>query len=155
MRLTVIGAILALSAMACGEKKADQAQAAAAPAVAEATPAAAAPAGPVVEVKMTGTGTTAAFEPKELSIAAGTTVRFINVSGGPHDVAFWADSVPKGGADVLKKAMANQMADLAGPFLMQANDHYDINFTGAPAGVYKGFCTPHLALGMKFHITVK
>lgn len=155
MRLTAIGAILALGALACGEKKADQAQtqAAAQPEVAQAAPAT--PAGPVVEVKMTGTGTTAAFEPKDLSVAAGTTVRFINVSGGPHNISFWSDSVPAGGVDVLKKAMANQMADLQGPFLMQPNDHYDVSFAGAPAGLYKGYCMPHLALGMKINITVK
>ncbi len=157
MRLTVISAILALGAMACGEKKADetQAQPAAQPAAAQPAAAQAAPTGPVVEVKMTGTGTTAAFEPKELSVAAGTTVRFINVSGGPHNISFWGDSVPKGGADVLKKAMANQMSDLQGPFLMQPNDHYDVSFAGAPAVVYKGYCMPHLALGMKINITVK
>src|SRR2546426_427397 len=33
--------------------------------------------------------TKAAFEPATLTIAPGTTVRFINVSGGPHDVAFY------------------------------------------------------------------
>ncbi|HTR21573.1 MAG TPA: plastocyanin/azurin family copper-binding protein [Gemmatimonadales bacterium] len=154
MRLTVIGATLALGAMACGGKKADQAQTqAAAQPAAEAAPAA--PAGPVVEVKMTGTGTTAAFEPKELNIAAGTTVRFINVSGGPHNISFWSDSIPAGAADVLKKAMPEQLADLEGKLLVQPNDHYDVSFAGAPAGVYKGYCMPHLALGMRINITVK
>jgi plastocyanin len=82
-------------------------------------------------------------------------VRFINVSGGPHDIAFWADSVPKGGAAALKKGMTNQMSDLMGPFLQQANDKYDVSFAGAPPGVYRGYCLPHLALGMKIAITVK
>ena len=105
---------------------------------------------------MTGNGTTkAAFEPTTLTIAPGTTVRFINVSGGPHDIAFYADSIPKGAAEVLKKGMPNQMMDLASPFLQQPNEKYDVSFAGAPAGTYKGYCLPHVALGMKIAITVK
>src|SRR3989441_8440066 len=132
MRLTLLTTLVAFGAVACGgEKKADASQAqAATPAPAAATPAApAAPAAAVVEVKMTGNGTTkAAFEPATLTIAPGTTVRFINVSGGPHDVAFYADSIPKGAADVLKKGMPNQMMDLASPFLQQPNEKYDVSF---------------------------
>ena len=86
-------------------------------------------------------------------VKPGTTVRFINVTGGPHNIAFYADSVPKGAAEALKKGMANAMGDLTGPFLTQPNEHYDVSFAGAPAGTYRGFCLPHVALGM--HITIK
>ena len=163
MRFTVISAIAAVAVACGGEKKAETSQSTAtgAPPAAESaaaapTAAAPAPAGPVVEVKMTGNGTSkAAFEPNKLSIAPGTTVRFTNVSGGPHNVAFWPDSVPAGSADALKKGMPNQMTDLTGPFLMKPNETYDVSFAGAPAGVYKGYCQPHTALGMKIAITVK
>src|SRR2546428_7513083 len=159
MRLTLPPPPVAFGAVGGGgERKADASRAkAATPPRAAATPAApAAPAAAVVEVKMTGNGTTkAAFEPATLTIAPGTTVRFINVSGGPHDVAFYADSIPKGAADVLKKGMPNQMMDLASPFLQQPNEKYDVSFAGAPAGTYKGYCLPHVALGMKVTITVK
>jgi len=30
-----------------------------------------------------------------------------------------------------------------------------VSFTGAPAGVYKGYCLPHVALGMHIAITVQ
>ena len=152
MRFTLLTTLVAFTAVACGgEKKSTASQAEAA------TPAPTAePAGAVVEVKMTGNGTSvAAFEPSKLSIKTGTTVRFINVSGGPHNVAFYADSIPKGGADALKKGMANAMGDLTGPFLTQPNEKYDVAFAGAPAGVYKGFCLPHVALGMHIAITVQ
>ncbi len=152
MRFTLFTSLAAFAIVACGgDKKSAASQAEAA------TPApAAAPAGAVVEVKMTGNGTSvAAFEPSKLSIKTGTTVRFINVSGGPHNVAFYADSIPKGGADALKKGMANAMGDLTGPFLTQPNEKYDVAFAGAPAGVYKGFCLPHVALGMHIAITVQ
>ncbi|HEV8265906.1 MAG TPA: plastocyanin/azurin family copper-binding protein [Gemmatimonadales bacterium] len=152
MRCTLLTTIVALGALACGgEKQADQTQTAGAPA--GGTPA---PAGPVVEVKMTGNGSTvAAFEPRTLTIAPGTTVRFINVSGGPHNVAFWGDSIPAGAAAVLTAAMANTIDNMSGPFLTQANEAYDVSFANAPTGMYKGYCVPHLALGMKIAITVQ
>jgi plastocyanin len=82
-------------------------------------------------------------------------VRFINVSGGPHNVAFYADSIPKGAADALKKGMPNTMGDLMGPFLSQANEKYDVSFAGAPVGKYRSYCMPHVAMGMFMTITVQ
>jgi len=159
MRFTLLTTLVTFTAVACGgEKKPAASQAQAATPAPAATPAAPSsePAGAVVEVKMTGNGTTqATFEPNKLTIKTGTTVRFINVSGGPHNVAFFGDSVPKGGADALKKGMPNPMGDLTGPFLTQPNEKYDVAFTGAPAGVYKGYCMPHVALGMHITITVQ
>jgi plastocyanin len=162
MRLTLLTTLAALGAVACGgEKKAAASQAKAAtpaptPAAATSVAPPAKPAGAVVEVKMTGNGTSqAAFVPDKITIKAGSTVRFINVSGGPHNVAFYGDSIPKGGAEALKKGMPNAMADLMGPFVAQANEKYDVSFAGAPAGTYKGYCMPHVALGMKITITVQ
>jgi plastocyanin len=159
MRLIAFTTILALGAVACGSGKPSTSQAAAAvPAIANAAPAPAAPEGApvVVEVKMTGNGSSkAAFEPATLTIKPGTTVRFINVSGGPHNVAFYSDSIPKGAADALKKGMPNPMGDLTGPFVTQPNEKYDVSFAGAPAGTYRGYCMPHVALGMHIVITVQ
>ena len=159
MRFTMLTTLVAFGVAACGsEQKPAAAQAEAAtptPGAAAAAPAAE-PAGAVVEVKMIGNGTSkAAFEPSKLTIKAGTTVRFINVAGGPHNVAFYADSIPKGGADALKKGMPNPMGDLTGPFVTQPNEKYDVSFAGAPAGTYKGYCMPHVALGMHIAITVQ
>ena len=148
-----MGALVVLGALACGEKKAETAaDQTAQPAASDA---AAQPAGPVVEVNMTGAGTVFKFEPAVITVPVGGTARFINVSGGPHNVAFYPDSIPAGAADLLNAAMANRMDNLAGPFLINPNDRYDVSFAGLPAGVYKGFCTPHLALGMKFTLTVQ
>jgi plastocyanin len=160
MRFTLFPTLVAFAVVACGGDKksaASEAEAATpAPAGEPAAATAAEPAGAVVEVKMTGNGTTlAAFEPNKLTIKTGTTVRFINVSGGPHNVAFYGDSVPKGGAEALKKGMPNAMGDLMGPFLTQPNEKYDVAFTGAPAGKYRAYCLPHVALGMAMTITVQ
>jgi plastocyanin len=71
-------------------------------------------------------------------------------------VSFWGDSVPAGAAAVLNAAMAGRtMGDLAGMMVTQPNETFDISFAGAPAGGYKGYCLPHLALGMKIDITVQ
>ena len=160
MRFTLLTTLVVFAIVACGGDKrpaASQAEAATlTPAAVSASAAAPEPAAAVVEVKMTGNGTTAAaFEPSKVTIKTGSTVRFVNVAGGPHNVAFYSDSIPKGGADALKKGMPNPMGDLTGPFLTQPNEKYDVSFAGAPAGVYKGYCLPHVALGMKIAITVQ
>lgn len=96
------------------------------------------------------------FQPAELSIRRGDRVRWINVSGMPHNVAFYPDRVPAGAAGVLNAAMPARMAgaELAGRLLFEANEVYEIRFDGAPAGRYEYYCTPHEMLGMTASLTV-
>ncbi|HEX9610448.1 MAG TPA: plastocyanin/azurin family copper-binding protein [Gemmatimonadales bacterium] len=151
MRFSLIGTLVALGALACGggERQAEQTPAGGQPA---ATP----PSAPVVEVRMTGNGTNqAAFEPAAITIAPGTTVRFINATGGPHNVAFWGDSIPAGAAAVLNAAMPDRLNDLSSRFVTTPSEALDIAFAGAPTGVYKAYCLPHLAMGMRLTITVQ
>ena len=159
MRVTSMVAVLALVLAACGgEKKADdQATTTAAPEQPAAAPAAGAPAagGASHDVNMVLDGSTYKFDPSELTIKAGDVVNFHNKSGGPHNVSFWADSIPAGAADPLKAAMPDQMAPLEGPLLTEQDAVYKVAFTGTPAGEYKFYCLPHLALGMKGKITVQ
>jgi plastocyanin len=153
MRFALLTTVVAIGALACG-KKADENQTQMAPPVAP--PTAMAPAGPVVEVKMTGNGSTrAAYEPNTLTIKPGTSVRFVNVSGGPHNISFWQDSIPAGAATALNAGMKNTVDNLTGAFLTQPNESYDVSFANAPTGTYKGYCTPHLTLGMKMTIRVQ
>jgi len=152
MRLTWIATLAAVGALACGgEKKTEEGQ------TSQPEAQTAAPAGAVVEVRMTGNGSTvAAFEPAAIAIAPGTIVRFINASGGPHNVAFWGDSIPSGAATMLNAGMPNRMDNLSGPFATALNETYDVTFAAAaPKGAYTGYCLPHLALGMKLTITVQ
>lgn len=158
MRSVFLTTVIVLGTLACGgDQQANDTQNQTQ--TPDATPGAAAPAapaGPVVEVKMTGNGTNrAAYEPATLTIAPGTVVRFVNVSGGPHNIAFWGDSIPAGAAAPLSAGMPNTIDNLVGTFLTQPTESYDVSFANAPAGVYKGYCTPHLALGMRIAITVE
>jgi len=153
MRFALLTTVVAIGALACG-KKGDQNQTQTPPPAAPAGSTAAT--GPVVEVKMTGNGSTrAAFEPSTVTVPAGGTVRFINVAGGPHNITFWSDSVPAGGAAALNAGMKNTVDNLSGPFLTQPNEAYEVSFANAPKGTYKGYCTPHLTLGMKINIKVE
>jgi len=112
--------------------------------------------GSVVQVRMTGDGSTrAAYVPDHLTISPGTTVEFVNASGWPHNITFYPDSIPPGGASVLQAAMANTISNLSSPMFTTPNETYDISFAGAPAGTYKAYCIPHMALGMKITITVQ
>lgn len=163
---------LCITVAACGgeprSQAAESAKAAAATTPAATTPApvtpAPAPAAPAAEVaitgkthevRMIGDATGYRFDPATLSIKAGDGVRWTFVSGGPHNVSFWSDSIPGGAAAQLNAAMARQMSPLTGPLLLQPNESYTISFAGAPKGTYRYFCTPHLALGMKGTITVQ
>jgi plastocyanin len=156
MRMTSMVAGLALALAACGgEKKADNQQTTTTPE--QPAPAANAPAGTgkTHDVSMELVGSNYKFSPLSLTINSGDVVRYHNKSGGPHNVSFWPDSIPAGAADVLKKNMPNQMAPLEGPLLTDPEAVYEVSFAGAPKGLYKFYCLPHLALGMHGDLKVQ
>jgi plastocyanin len=109
----------------------------------------------VVEIQMIGDASGYKFSPASVTIQRGDTVKFTLVSGPPHNVVFWEDSIPKGAAAKLGKAMTKTVGPLTGPFLLNAGDTYEISFAGLPVGTYKFYCAPHLALGMHGVIEVK
>ena len=107
------------------------------------------------DVRMLGDAAGYRFEPRTLTIKRGDGVRWTNVSGGPHNVTFWPDSIPQGAQATLAANMPQPMSPLTGPLLTQPSQTYTISFGGAPAGVYHYYCTPHLAMGMTGSITVQ
>jgi plastocyanin len=166
----IAASALMLAACGGGEKAADTSAAAtpaadttaAAPAAAgsTATPAAGAVAaapvtGTIHEVKMIGDAQGYRFEPATITIKQGDGIKYINVTGGPHDVAFDPALISAAVKPQLSANMPNQMSDLAGPLLVTPNDSYTISFAKIPAGTYEAHCTPHLAMNMKQTITVQ
>jgi plastocyanin len=111
--------------------------------------------GNTVDVKMIGDAKGYRFEPSTLTIKVGDGVKFTNVSGGPHDVSFWPDSIPAGTSTQLEANMPNTMQPLVGPLLTAPNQTYTVSFAGLKPGVYHFYCTPHLAMGMVGTITVQ
>ena len=106
------------------------------------------------DVKMVGDEKGYRFEPKELTIKRGDAVKWTLVSGGPHDVTFWPDSIPGGAQAQLQANMRGAIGPLTAPMTMNPGETFSASFAGVPAGVYHYYCTPHLALGMVGKITV-
>jgi plastocyanin len=117
-------------------------------------PAPAPAAGTTHDVNMVLEGSEYKFVPATLTIKAGDVVRFHDVSGGPHNVQFFPDSIPGSAASVLDANMTDRMGPLAGP-MVETGGTYTVSFAGAPVGDYKYFCLPHQAMGMKGQITVQ
>ena len=149
---------------ACGGGSETQPAAETTPAAtAEATPAPAAGAvtaapatGTTHEIKMIGDDKGYRFEPANITIKQGDAIKFVAVSGFPHNVAF----VGTGLADAVKAQMnANlgsaRLADLSSQMYLAANEGFTLSFAGIPAGKYEYNCTPHLAMNMKGVITVE
>ena len=117
---------------------------------------AAAPAtGTTHEVKMIGDAKGYRFEPAELTIKQGDAVKYIMVSGGPHNVAFLNLTDPTTKAQLNANMPGQHMAEDSSPLLMNPNETYTISFAKIPAGKYDFDCTPHAAMGMKGSITVQ
>lgn len=148
--------------MACGggeSKPADTAAAPApAPAVTPAAPAAgtAAPiTGTTHEVNMVGDDKGYRFEPATLTVAPGDGIKFIMVSGGPHNVAFDPATVPEDMKAQLQANLPNSPGNLDSPMMMNANEAWTVSMGGIKPGKYGVICTPHLAMGMKMEVTVQ
>jgi plastocyanin len=133
-----------------------------------ATPAAAAPGAPAAAAvaKVPATGETHVikmisdekgyrFDPADLTIKQGDAIKFLTVSGGPHNIAFDPTTLPADVAAQLDANMDNKLAELQSPMLMNANDEYTISFGGVKPGTYDFHCTPHLAMNMRGKVTVQ
>ena len=162
----VVSSAIALGACGGGgDKTADTSATAAAPAKtdsATAAPAAAAPAGtaaPItgqtVEVKMVGDDKGYRFEPADIKVKAGDGIKFVMVSGGPHNVAFDPATIPADVKPQLSANMPDQQGELSSPLEVNPGQTYTISFGNIKPGTYPFHCTPHLAMGMKGTITVQ
>lgn len=119
--------------------------------------------GATTKVQMLGDAKGYRESPMDVTVKVGDAVQWTNVSGGPHNVSFWPDSIPAGSAAQLGANMPSQTSSgpaqklgaTVGPLLTAPNDTYTISFAGVKPGVYKYYCTPHLALGMHGSVTVQ
>lgn len=165
---TLTSFLAAMLMVACGgdrKSTADSAQTAMTPTPANATTSQATPnagdaaapiTGQTVEVKMLQDDKgNYHFDPADVTIKSGDGVKFIMVSGGPHNVAFDPAQIPADAKTQLSANMPQQVSELSSPMMMNPNETYTISFGKMPAGKYEYHCTPHLAMGMKGTITVE
>jgi plastocyanin len=107
-------------------------------------------------VNMVGDAKGYRFEPANFTIKQGDGVKFVVVSGGPHNVAFDPATIPP---DVRPQLDANmgsdKMGELSSNMKMNPPESITISFAKIKPGQYPYHCTPHLALNMKGVITVQ
>lgn len=159
-------ALALISAAALGCAKTDKAAdstaadttpvAAPAPAPAGGTAAMAPITGKTHEVKMIGDDKGFRFEPADVTVKAGDGIKFTMVSGGPHNVAFDAATLPAGQEAQLDANMGtDKTGTLSSGMKMNAGETVTVSFANIAPGAYPYHCTPHLAMGMKGVITVQ
>ena len=107
-------------------------------------------------VNMVGDAKGYRFEPANFTVKQGDGVKFVVVSGGPHNVAFDPATIP---ADVRPQLDANmgtdKMGELSSNMKMNPGESITVSFANIKPGTYPYHCTPHLALNMKGVITVQ
>ena len=112
--------------------------------------------GKTIEVKMIGDATGYRFEPANFTAKRGDGVKFVVVSGPPHNVAFDPATIPP---DVRTQLDANmgtdKMGELSSGLKMNPGESITVSFGNIKPGQYPYHCTPHLALNMKGVITVQ
>ena len=112
--------------------------------------------GTIHEVKMIGDAKGYRFEPANFTVKQGDGVKFVVVSGPPHNAAFDPAAIP---ADVRAQLDANmgtdKMGELSSNLKMNPGDAITVSFGKIKPGQYPYHCVPHLALGMKGVITVQ
>jgi plastocyanin len=112
-------------------------------------------AGDTVTVQMIGSSSGYAFKPSMGRIKAGQSVKFVTVSGGPHNVTFDPQDIPAGAATSLDQDMPRQQAKLTGPLVTNPDESYVITFKDVKPGAYKFYCLPHQSFGMQGTIVVE
>jgi len=130
------------------------APAADAPAAAPAGDAAAAPiTGTIHEVKMLGDAQGYRFEPADITVKQGDGIKYVFVSGGPHNVAFL--NIPEAVKAQLNANIPERMGDLSSKMMLTEGEEVTVSFGNIPAGTYEFDCTPHAAMNMKGTVTVE
>ena len=107
-------------------------------------------------VNMVGDAKGYRFEPANITVKQGDGIKFVVVSGGPHNVAFDPATIPP---DVRPQLDANmgtdKMGELSSALKTNNGESVTISFAKIKPGQYPYHCTPHLALNMKGVITVQ
>ena len=104
---------------------------------------------------MIGDATGYKFDPANITVKQGDAIKFVMVSGGPHNVAFQNVTDAAAKAQLDANMPGQKLGELSGPFVMQPNEAYTISFAKVPAGKYDYICTPHAAMNMKGTFTVQ
>lgn len=107
--------------------------------------------GKVHEVKMIGDENGFYYDPDKLTIEKGDMVRWVHVSGAPHNVSFKDQELPDGAKKILKN---NEKFE--SDYYHVPGQKFELHFSDEyPTGDYNYVCVPHEASGMTGVVTVE
>lgn len=107
-------------------------------------------------VNMVGDAKGYRFEPANITVKAGDGIKFVVVSGGPHNVAFDPATIPADSKAQLDANMGtDKMGELSSSMKTNNGESVTVSFANIKPGQYPYHCVPHLALNMKGVITVQ
>ena len=96
------------------------------------------------------------FDPSYLTVREGDGVRFIMVSGMPHNVAFEETLIPAASrAQLVANLAATGGRQLASPVITALDAGFVLSTAGLPTGEYFFYCGPHRAMNMHGVLTIR
>lgn len=105
-------------------------------------------------VRMVGDATGYRYEPATITAKPGDGIKFIMVTGGPHNVAFDPATIPADQKDQLWANMPNATDGNSAMFI-NPNEEWTLSLGNLKPGTYPFHCTPHLAMNMKGEFTIQ
>lgn len=96
------------------------------------------------------------FDPSYLTVIAGDGVRFLMVSGVPHNVSFDTAFVPRAARPQLRANLSLIGGhDYNVPVVTTIDSAFVVSTAGLASGDYLFYCAPHRSLNMHGVLTVK
>lgn len=94
------------------------------------------------------------FEPQHVTARAGDGVKFVVVSGAPHEIAFDLEAIRVEWRERLLLNMPNATNGRS-PLLVGENETWTVSLGGLGPGKYPFVSTPRLPQGMKGEIEIQ
>lgn len=110
--------------------------------------------GSIIEVQLIGDARGYRFEPAQITARPGDAVKFVVMSGGPHEISFDLAAVPEASRQQLQFNMPNS-TDGRSPLLVAPQEAYTVSLGGLAPGSYPFVSTPRLPQGMKGEIRIQ
>lgn len=110
--------------------------------------------GAIIEVRMIGDAKGYRFEPQHITAKTGDGVKFVVVSGGPHEIAFDLAAVPAESRNQLQMNMPNSASGRS-PLLTGVQEAWTLSLGALTPGTYPFVSTPRIPHGMKGEIEIR
>ncbi|MBD2461207.1 plastocyanin [Oscillatoria sp. FACHB-1407] len=100
-------------------------------------------------VKMGADSGMLAFEPSNVTVHVGDTVKWVNNKLPPHNIVFDDKQIPTASKELASKISHEQL-------MFSPGESFEVTFSAdMPTGTYSYFCAPHRGAGMVGKITVE